>query len=263
MKRVLVTGATGGLGRELVRRRGGYAVRATTHRPLPDSTAGIEWVRADFATGDGLGAAVDGADVIVHAASSPFRDTQRVDVEGTRQLLAHARAAGVAHVIYISIVGIDSIPYAYYRHKLAAEGLVRDAGVPWSIVRATQFHTLLDGWLGVLDRSPLFLVPSKLRFQPIDPGETADRLIELVAAGPSGRVPDIGGPEVLTLGDIACEWLAARGERRRMLPAPLPGGFARALRHGRNTCPDARYGSVTWDQWLRTRYAQRAAAATS
>ncbi len=121
--RVLVTGGTGILGRRLVLRllRAGYAVRVLSRRgPQSNANPEVEWTQGDLETGMGLGQAVQHADVILHAASSPFRRTQRVDVRGTEQLLKHTRAAGTSHFVYVSIVGIDRIPLGDYRHKLAA-----------------------------------------------------------------------------------------------------------------------------------------------
>jgi uncharacterized protein YbjT (DUF2867 family) len=255
MTRVLVTGGAGGFGQALVPRlqSRGYTVRIMSRRPAPPSGT-AEWAQADIESGAGLAAALAGADVVVHAASSPARHTQQIDVEGTRRLLDAARGAGVGHFAYISIVGIERVPYAYYRAKLAAEELVHRAGLPWSILRATQFHTLIDMLLRGADRFPLFLLPSDLRFQPIDTGEAAERMAEAVAAGPAGQLPDIGGPEVLTLGAMARAWMAARGRPRRVIHLPLPGGFASALRQARNTCPDQRYGRITWADWLRENY---------
>jgi uncharacterized protein YbjT (DUF2867 family) len=262
MTRVLVTGGAGGFGRALVPRLSsrGYTVRIMSRHPAP---AGItaEWSQADIESGAGLTAALAGVDVIVHAASSPAKHTQQIDVEGTRRLLQAARAAEVAHIAYISIVGIDRIPYAYYRHKLAAEALVADSRLPWSILRATQFHTLIDSLLRRADRLPLLLLPTDLRFQPIDVGEAAERMAEVVAAGPACHLPDIGGPEVLTLGALAREWMQARGRQRRIMYLPKPGAFAAALRQGRNTCPDQRYGRITWADWLRRTYTPHELAA--
>jgi len=257
MTRILVTGGAGGFGRALIPRleRRGYAVRIMSRRPAPAGSS-AEWAQADIESGAGLADALAGADVVVHAASSPARHTRQIDVEGTRRLLAAAHAAGVGHFAYISIVGIERIPFGYYRAKVAAEELVRGSGLPWSILRATQFHTLIDGLLRGADRLPLFLLPSDLQFQPIDVGEAAERMAEAVAAGPAGRLPDIGGPEVLTLGAMARAWMEARGSRRRIVHLPLPGGFATALRQGRNTCPDQRYGQISWADWLGKIYAR-------
>ena len=262
MIRVLVTGGAGGFGSALVPQLSsrGYTVRIMSRRPKPAGST-TEWAQAELETGAGLPAALAGVDAIVHAASSPGKHAQEIDVEGTRRLLDMAREAGVSHFAYISIVGIDQIPYAYYRAKLAAEKLVQSSGLPWSILRATQFHTLIDMFLRNADRRPLFLLPTDLRFQPIDTGEAAERMAECVVAGPSGRLPDIGGPEVLTFGSMAREWMAARGRPRRIVHLPMPGGRAAALRSGRNTCPDQRYGRITWAEWLRTTYAQPELAA--
>jgi len=265
MTRVLVTGGTGTLGREVVRRLAdaGYTVRVMSRRERPaDLAPGLEWAQADLLRGVGLREAVVDVHTIVHAATgSPSGSTRlldilfgRVDIAGTQRLLEQARAAGVAHLIYVSIVGIERIPFSYYRHKLAAETLVEQGGVPWSILRATQFHTLIDLFLRQLDRLPLFLLPSHLQFQPIDTGEVADHLCAAVAAPPAGRLPDIGGPTVLTAGELAKAWLAARGLQRRIIDLPLPGKVAHGLRRGYNTCPDHIGGAVTWAEWLERRY---------
>jgi uncharacterized protein YbjT (DUF2867 family) len=256
--RVLVTGGAGGFGRALVPRLAnrGYTVRILSRRPAP---AGIttEWSQADIESGVGLAAALAGVDVVVHAASSPAKHTRQIDVEGTRRLLQSARAAEVAHFAYISIVGIDQIPYAYYRHKLAAEALVAESRLPWSILRATQFYTLIHSILHRADQLPLMLLPTDLQFQPIDVGEAAERMAEVVDAGPAGRLADIGGPAVLMLGTLARDWMQALRRRRRIVYLPMPGAFAAALRQGRNTCPEQRYGRITWADWLRKTYDDR------
>lgn len=131
---------------------------------------------------------------------------------------------------------------------------MQQGDVPWSILRATQFHTLIDLFLRQFDRLPLFLLPSYTQFQPIDAGEVADHLCTAVAAPPAGRLPDIGGPEVLTAGEMAKAWLAARGLRRRIIDLPLPGKAADGFRRGYNTCPEYGGGAVTWAEWLRRSY---------
>lgn len=259
MPRALITGGTGTLGRELAKRlaAAGFTVRIMSRRDRsPDDDPAFDWARALLGTGEGLAEAVAGADLIAHCASSPFRDSVNVDVRGTERLLQSAQEASVSHFLYISIVGIDRIPLGYYSRKLAAERLIEESGLPWSILRATQFHTLIDMQLRALLRFPIGLVPTDFRFQPIDAGEVADRMAEYAGQGPSGRLPDIGGPEVHTLGELARQWAEARGLRRRVIRLPLPGRIAAGFRQGLNCVPDSSYGEVTWGDWLRAKYAR-------
>ena len=146
-----MTGGTGDLGGALAARvvNAGHTVRIMSRRAAPASDGtNTAWAQASLETGDGLAAAVDGISCVAHCASSPFRKTKQVDIDGTRRLLDACTTAGVGHFLYISIVGIDKVPNPYYIQKLAAERLIEAAGVPYTILRATQFHTLLDRFLG-------------------------------------------------------------------------------------------------------------------
>ena len=257
MSRILITGATGLLGQDLVplARTAGYDLRIMSRRPRPAAIAPeITWVQADLETGAGLQAALDGVETILHAATSPFSRTEKIDVQGTRRLLQAARGAGIEHFIFPSIVGIEKIPFAYYRHKLAAEAVVRDSGVPYIILRATQFHSLLDKFLRKAERLPLLFLPVDFKYQPIDGGEMAARLLACVNQGPAGRLPDMGGPQVHSLGELASLWLKIRGAPRRIFRLPFPGKAAQAFRRGENTTPEHAEGKVTWQDWLQLRY---------
>lgn len=254
MTRTLVTGATGTLGSELRPRlvEKGHRVRATSRSP-PDGE-GVEWVEMDLIDGTGIEDAVADVDVIVHAATSPMGDSEAVDVEGTTQLLDAAEAAGVSNFVYVSIVGIDEIPYSYYEHKLAAEQAVEESEVPSTIVRSTQFHSFLDEILGLLSWSPVWPLPTTMKFQPIDVGEAADAIVDHATPEASGRVPEVGGPEVLTLGEIATSYRRATGKRRLAFRLPFPGAVVSGFQAGRATCPDRAVGTKTWDEWLSERY---------
>jgi uncharacterized protein YbjT (DUF2867 family) len=259
MTNVLVTGGTGRLGSIVVKEltATGYRVRIMSRKPQPPNVlSATEWAQADLETGQGIADAVTGIDVIVHAASSPFKHTRQIDVEGTRFMLEQARVAGVAHVVYISIVGVDRIPYSYYRAKLAAEELVQNSGLPWSLLRATQFHYLVDLFFQAATKLPLVaLLPTDLQCQSIAESEVASRLCELVAADPRGRLPDLGGPEVLTASEMAHTWLKLRGMHRRVLPLHVPGKVAQGFRCGYNTCPDQLVqGRITWTEWVQSKY---------
>ncbi len=265
MIRILITGGNGQLGRSLVAvlaPRAGYVVRVMSRRARPDSiSADIEWAQADLETGNGVQQAVADVRTIVHAATNPLHNTWQTDVDGTRRLLEEARAAGVSHVVYVSIVGIDRISgYPYYAAKLAAEQLVTEGGIPWSILRATQFHYLLDLGLRWLSRSPIVPLPTDFPFQPIAQEEVAQALAQNVAAGPSGRLPDMGGPQVLTVKELAQTWLWVRGMRRLVLPVHVPGAAAAGFRRGEHTCPQNRQGRVTWREWVERTYEKPANA---
>lgn len=259
MSLVLVTGGTGILGRELRPRlaAGGYRVRIMSRRaPNPGEEQGVEWAVADINTGDGVAAAVEGADTIIHAASAGFGDSYRADVEGTRRLLEAAGEAGVRHVAYISIVGVERVDYKYYQHKLEAERRVERSGIDYSILRATQFHALIDAILTRLVRFPIAAVDTRLTLQPVDEGEVADRLVEMVRAGPCGRVTDLGGPEIRRMGDLTRAWLAARGQRAWIAGVPFPGRLWAGWRKGLTTVPDHRQGKVTFEEWLPRKYSR-------
>lgn len=264
MNRILITGGNGQLGRSLVGKltpHAEYVVRVMSRRPRPGSIPShIEWAQAALESGVGVQQAVAGVQTIVHAATSLYH-TWQTDVEGTHRLLEMAGAAGVSHIAYISIVGIDRITgFPYYTAKLAAEKLIEEGGIPWSILRATQFHYLLDLLLQWLSRSPIVPLPTDFPFQPIAQEEVALALVQAIAAGASGRLPEVGGPEVLTVKEVARTWLQVRGMRRLILPVHLPGAAAAGFRRGDHTSPQNRQGRVTWREWVERTYAKSTAA---
>ncbi|WP_371501318.1 NAD(P)H-binding protein [Kitasatospora sp. NBC_00374] len=260
MEIVLVTGGTGHLGRDVVARlKPKCRVRVLARSPGDDE--GVEWVRGDLATGVGVAEAVSGVSSVVHAATySPaaqrgylrpadlWRSPPEVDVDGTLRLLEAAAREGVGHLAYISIVGVDRPRGPYLRMKLTAEELVRESGVPWSILRATQFHWLVDRMLGKAARLPVLPLPTRLPTQPADSGDFAEYVAECVAGGPAGRCEDFAGPEVLTLGELVDQWQWARGRPRRVLNLPAPAGLMRA--GYMMTAPHGRRGTTSWSAWL-------------
>lgn len=252
MTSLLLTGGTGGLGRLLLPRlqSAGYEVRMLVRRPPAEAAPGVTYAVGDLATGAGLAEAVGNVDAILHAASSPMKQTWTVDVDGTRRLLEAARSAQVGHFLYVSIVGVDRHPYPYYRAKWAAEQAVEQSGVPYTIQRATQFHSLVHMILRSQANWPLLLLPTDFQVQSVDEAEAAAHLAASLGRGAAGRPPDLAGPEVLTLGDMARAWLAARGKRRPIVRLPLPGKIGAAFRAGVNTAPQQRVGRLTWGEYL-------------
>jgi len=237
----LVTGATGTLGRPTVAqlRAAGHDVRALSRRGGPGLVAG------DLLTGSGIDAAVDGVSTVVHLATG----LRRKDPQIARTLIDAARRAGVGHLVLISIVGIEHIPLGYYRDKVAIEQLVEESRLPHTILRATQFHRLVDQLFHVQRRLPVLLAPA-FDVQPIAPEDVAARLVELASCAPAGRVPDIGGPEVRPLPELGRVWLRARGMRRRVVPVSLPGKVFAGYRAGSNLVPGEPYGRGTFEEYV-------------
>lgn len=260
MGRVLVTGGTGHLGRsvvELLLSRGDE-VRVLARSPGSDPR--IDWSRGDLATGAGIGDAVADVDVVVHAATwSPaarrgyllpvdlVRTPTDVDVAGTRRLLAEASRVGVEHFLHVSIVGLERVRLPYARVKLSAEEQVRASAVPWSIVPATGFYWLWHRMLTKQLRLPVWVLPSLL-LQPVDADDFAEYVLDCLARGPGGDREDFAGPETLTLADLGRQFLSARGERRPVVPIPVPARLSQAA--GGLAGSDARRGTTTWSEWL-------------
>jgi uncharacterized protein YbjT (DUF2867 family) len=255
---ILVTGGTGTLGRHVVPRlrAAGHAVRVLS-RHNHASEDGIEYVTGDLLTGEGIASAVDGAGIIVHLAGSRTGDD-----EATRNLVRAASRSGVRHLVYISVIGADRIPmvsgidrtmFGYFGSKLAAERIVADSGLPWTTLRAAQFHDLSLTVAQQMAKLPVIPVPAGFQFQPVDSGEVASRLVELTLGTPAGLVPDMGGPRVYGMADLIRGYLRACAKHRMIVPVWIPGTAARALRAGANLAPERAVGQRTWEDFLAER----------
>ncbi|KUO11261.1 SDR family oxidoreductase [Streptomyces sp. DSM 15324] len=244
MTTILVTGGTGTLGRLVTERlrADGHEVRVLSRHSRPYAVDLREG-------GPGLHAALTGVDTVVHCASTP----RGGDEKAAAQLIAAARRAGVRHLVYISIVGVDRVPFGYYKAKLAVERLVADSGLGWTVLRATQFHDLVLQVLEALARVPVLVLPAGVSDQPVEVAEVADRLAELAAGAPAGRVEDMAGPEVRTVESLARAYLKASGKRRRVVNLPLFGAAYRAFRAGGHLAPERAVGKGTFEEFLTAR----------
>ena len=268
MDTVLVTGGTGHLGRDITPRlKGSYRVRVLARSAGSDPD--VEWIRGDLATGEGIADALAGSQTVIHAATlSPaarrgfvvpkdlWSSPSEVDRDGTARLLDQAAAAGVGHILYISIVGIDRPRVPYLRRKLEAEYLIRQGPIPWSIARATPFHWLLDRMLGKMARLPIVPLPD-LQMEPVDTSDFADYVVESVGNGPAGRLDDFGGPEVLTFSEAVRPVAPDPGRLRTHDADPAAVGcHAMPPPPMSLSDPSSRHGTITWADWLRTHPAE-------
>ena len=237
---ILVTGGTGVLGTATVKllKATNHEVRVMSRTPAPDHVVG------DLATGEGLATALHEIDTVLHLATS----ASTKDVTQAQRLVDAAKVAGVTHIVFISIVGVDVVPYSYYRAKFESEKVIAASGIPYTILRATQFHSFVAMIPRVQRRMPVILslnVPD----QPIKVEEVAARLVELVDAGPSGMVADIGGPEQLQVNDAVAIWQKAAGTRKPVWTIPLGGKMMRSMRAGDHMPGLPGYGKGTFAEY--------------
>lgn len=247
--RIAVVGATGTAGAPIADalESAGHEVRRLS-RSSPAHPV-------DLRTGAGLAAALEGCECVVDASNAMGRGkaARAVLVDGNRSLLAAEEAAGVRHHVCVSIVGIERVPMSYYRVKLEQEAVVREGGVPWSIVRSTQFHQLLDWAFGSLSRARVLPV-SQAPLQPVDPTEVGGFVAAVAAAEPRMEIATVAGPRAEPIAELARAWRSARGRRALLVPVPLLGAAGSGLRAGGLTdeAPDHR-GTVTFSAWLAER----------
>ncbi|MGH3243588.1 MAG: SDR family oxidoreductase [Spirillospora sp.] len=250
---ILVTGGTGTLGRQVVPllRDAGREMRVLSRRAR-EPRDGVGYVVGDVLKNEGIEAALDGAETVLHLAGG-----NKGDDVAARNLVRAASRADVRHLVLISVIGADRVPLTFLRTQLEAERAVADSGVPWTALRAAQFHDLVLKVLRMLAKSPVVPAPRGVRFQPVDPRDVAERLVELVLGEPAGLVPDLAGPKVCELSELTRGYLRAAGKRRLLVPVRIPGKLGRAYRDGDNlTLEGATLGTRTWEEFLAERVAR-------
>jgi uncharacterized protein YbjT (DUF2867 family) len=255
---ILVTGGTGGLGRRVVQRLlgAGRQLRVASRR-RQEPADGIEYVISDLARDEGVDAALEGASVVVHCAGV---GKIKEDTAQARNLVRAAKRAGVRHFATVSVVGADRVPvrsavdramFAYFASQRAKELVVAESGLPWTNLRATQFH---DGFILVMVRGmsklPVVPLPAGVRFQPVAADEVAENLVRLALGAAAGQAPDIAGPKIYDAEYLMRSYLEAAGKRRSIIRVPLPGAAAAAIRAGANLAPERSVGVQTWEDFL-------------
>jgi uncharacterized protein YbjT (DUF2867 family) len=241
-----IVGGTGTLGRQVaaeLEARGNQVRTLSRHAPE---------YRVDLATGDGLGPALTGCDVVVDASNSASRKPAGILVDGSRRLLEAEAAAGVTHHVCVSIVGCDQVPMSYFRAKADQERVVGQGTVPWSVVRSTQFHELVGTVLAAAGRWRVLPMPPGV-LQPVACADAARAIADVAEGAPLNRSLTVAGPEVHEVRDLARTWREVTGHRAVLIPMPVPGTVGRALRSGALTAPqpDVR-GATGFADWLRT-----------
>ncbi|MFH8897764.1 SDR family oxidoreductase [Streptomyces coeruleorubidus] len=218
--KIVVVGGTGLIGSQVV-----ALLRDQGH----DAVAAAPSTGVDTLTGEGLDEALKGADVVVDVSNSPSFDTEpALDffTRSARNLFAAEKEAGVRHHVALSIVGVDQVPgYGYYEAKVAQENAVRGSGVPYSIVRATQFFEFVAPVMNMSTQDGEVRLPST-RLRPIASADVAAAVAEAAQGEPSNGIRNIAGPEVHRLDRLGELTLAAKPDGRTVVTDETAGLFA-------------------------------------
>lgn len=247
--KILITGSTGQLGSALLNelKNSNYEVKITSRRK-PAGEEQFKWVYSDLLSGEGLDDAVKDVDVIIHAATSPMKHSQMVEVVGFKEFLS--KAQHVKHFIYPSIVGIEEIPYKYYKQKVEAENVLKNSSIPYTIIRATQFHQFVENLFLSKPLLKRYIIPGDFKCQSVDVNEFAKYLISLVGKNPQGRIDDFGGPAIMTLREMAELKIKMNKEQNKVLNIAFPGKLYKSFTDGKNTNSIRKMGKVTFEEYL-------------
>lgn len=250
--KILVTGATGQLGSALLNQfeNTDYSVQMTSRRK-PECKGNFDWVYSDMLSGQGLEEAAKDVDVVIHAATSPMKKTKDIEVSGFGNFLS--KLPHIKHFIYPSIVGIENIPFKYYRYKYEAEELLKNSFIPYTIVRATQFHGFVDSLFLSKPVFKRYFIPGNIKFQSVDVGEFANHLISLINKGPLGRTDEFAGPKIMTLREMAELKIKINNQPNKVYSFSFPGKLYKALLDGKNTNHIQKVGKVTFEDFLRNK----------
>lgn len=252
MSNILITGGTGNLGKSLAKlldeKNINYTIGSRSNKSNTSNIAVL-----DLLKNEGVYEAVKGKDIIFHLATDLKKDT-----EATQNLLNAIGNKSNIHLIYISIVGIDKVPFNYYQQKLASENAIKASGIPFTILRATQFHEFIHQIISTFLKFPVGLLPKKVVAQPIQTEIVAKELYRLSLEIALNKTYEIGGAEVFTLEQMTNEWLRHTGKKRWVLNFPIFGKLGTSFRNGSLTTNYIKAESITWKQWLNKRHGSSA-----
>lgn len=262
MTALCVAGGTGQVGREVVRlaAAAGHQVSVLSRHVPPVGSEkhndGVTYFAGDATTGDGLAAAVAGADVVIDCLEGQFGKARKRFADGGGRLLVAAHAAGVRKAVALSIINCDLGSSAYYASKAAKERKYDESPLQTVVVRATQFHGLVATIFAAGAKVRIVPTFKGARFQSISPVDVAAALLEAAAGdghAEQHRVVTIAGPEALAMRQMAESWMSITGARSKIIEMPLPGPMGDFLRAGHNLTSEPPYGKETFVSWLEKR----------
>ena len=245
-----VIGGTGMIGNKVVELLAvdGQKVRILSRTPPSRMIDGVSHSVIDLSTGEGLEAGLEGLDTVIDVGNAG-KNPDEILVAGTRRVLDTCANQGVNHYVGISIIGCENIAMGYYKAKSAQEAVIRSSPIGWSLLRATQFHELIDS---------LFRSAAKRRLSPrsgiplqtVAASEAAKSIVEIAGSAPTSSDTEIAGPQIQTVSEMGAIWRKAMNRRTIPLPLPAIGKSMKSLKHGGLTDPDNKGSGPTFAEWL-------------
>jgi uncharacterized protein YbjT (DUF2867 family) len=252
MNKILITGGTGKLGQELSKQliEKGFEVNILSSGKNPGVPYYTKIHSGDLTDISSLNDAVSNSDIIIHCASNP-RNSRIVDIEGTKNLLEIALQKQIKHFIYISIVGVDKSSFPYYQSKFEVEKMIQESNLPFSILRATQFHDMiLDRFIKPFEEEGSLKIPQEMKFQSIATEDVAEKLVSLTIESATNAVEIISGPEIFAIEQMSQIYLEVSGRTGKIEPSLYDQEIHELFRSGVNLCSDCKSGKITWKNFL-------------
>ena len=259
MKKVLVTGGSGLLGTEVVKELHyhNFEPIVLSFQKSQNAHPNVDTLFADLTDKESLLDLPNEFDVIIHCASNPL-NSFKVDVEGTINLLKYFNKSTPPHIIYISIVGVDSSEWPYYQNKYKVENIIQNSGYPWTICRITQFHDfVLKHIIQPLENNidSIFRIPKGLVFQSIDKRDAAMSIVDSIKGETKNSILIFGGPEIQDLKSLVKEYFSIKTRRPVSIEEfDSDNEFYRIFTTGINLCPEYRIGTRKWNQFIQDNF---------
>ena len=246
--KIVVIGGSGLIGKKVVKRlldKGHEVIAASP-------SSGVNAV-----TGEGLAEAMKGADVVVDVANSPsFEDREVLEFfeKSGKNLMKAEKEEGVNHHVALSVVGTDKLGESgYFRAKMMQEKLIRESGIPYSIVRATQFLEFL-GAIAESGADGNRIKLSSAYLQPIASDDVARLIVDVVLKPPVNGIVEIAGPEKMSMAQMVAKYLKAKGDTREVISDNKTGYFGTAIKEDTliPEMPSPLLGSIKLDEWVKS-----------
>lgn len=254
VQKILLTGGTGQLGKKLIEFLSGedFLIEVLTRDTNKSLKEKVTYLNADLCQPKSLQVLISEYQAIVHWASNP-KNTEEMDIKGTTNLIERLSNHKVENFIHISIIGIDRTDFPYYKSKLRTEEIIKNSGLPYTILRVTQFHDFV--YHRILNagntQAETLAVPQGLKFQSIDLTDVCREVLNLLKNKPINTVLEIRGPQILSIDEILDAHIQIIALEKKVSMVPVQNEFQKLFTTGINISSHAIKGHIQWVDFLR------------